>query len=47
MATVGVNIISMIAFVWILHLRLNGMPLKKMEQRYYRIVYRHCCSRVG
>jgi putative peptidoglycan lipid II flippase len=27
MATVGVNIVSMIAFIWILHRRLNGFPL--------------------
>ena len=27
MATVGVNIISMTIFIWILHLRLNGLPL--------------------
>ncbi|MGL6344909.1 MAG: murein biosynthesis integral membrane protein MurJ [Waterburya sp.] len=27
MATVGVNFISMIAFIWILHRRLNGFPL--------------------
>ena len=26
MATVGVNIISMTVFIWILHLRLNGLP---------------------
>ena len=32
MATVGVNIISMIVFVWILHLRLNGMPLKEWSK---------------
>ena len=27
MATIGVNIISMTAFIWILHRRLNGLPL--------------------
>ena len=27
MATIGVNIISMSAFLWILHRRLNGLPL--------------------
>ncbi len=27
MATVGVNIISMVIFLWILHRRLNGLPL--------------------
>lgn len=27
MATVGVNIISMTVFIWILHRRLNGLPL--------------------
>jgi putative peptidoglycan lipid II flippase len=27
MATIGVNIISMLAFIWILHRRLNGLPL--------------------
>ncbi len=28
-ATIGVNIFSMIAMTWILHKRLNGLPLKK------------------
>lgn len=27
MATVGVNMVSMLAFIWILHRRLNGFPL--------------------
>lgn len=29
MATVGVNIISLVAFIWILHRRLNGLPLMR------------------
>lgn len=29
MATVGVNIISMLAFIWILHRRLNGLSLRE------------------
>ncbi|BAQ59932.1 proposed peptidoglycan lipid II flippase MurJ [Geminocystis sp. NIES-3708] len=28
-ATIGVNIFSMIALIWILHKRLNGLPLKE------------------
>jgi len=28
-ATIGVNFISMIALIWILHKRLNGLPLKQ------------------
>ena len=32
MATVGVNITSMVIFIWILHRRLNGLPLLRWSQ---------------
>ena len=47
MATIGVNIISMVIFLWLLHNRLNGLPLAEWSFAFSGLLFACIVASLG
>ncbi len=47
MATIGVNIVSMAIFLWLLHRRLNGLPLGEWSMGFLGLIFASLISGLG
>ncbi len=47
MATIGVNLVSMMIFLWLLHLRLNGLPLAEWSFAFSGLLFACIIASLG